>query len=117
MKAPQDIILQPIITERSTMDAAEGRYAFYVAPGSTKPEIRHAVEALFEVKVLAVNTSNIDGKTKRVGVHVGKRPNRKKAIVKIDLDPKNETFLTEGGKASSGNKKYKTAIEDFGFMQ
>lgn len=117
MKAPQDIILKPIITERTSMDAAEGRYSFVVAPGATKPEIRQAVEALFEVKVLAVNTSNRIGKTKRMGVHVGKRANWKKAVVKIAMEPVEETFLAKGGKSTTVSKKYKTAIEDFGFIQ
>lgn len=117
MKAPQDIILKPIITERSSLEAASGRYAFVVAPTATKPEIRQAVEALFDVKVLSVNTANRIGKKKRMGVHQGKRADWKKAIVKIDMEPKQEEFLVKGGKTSSTNKKYKTAIEDFGFIQ
>lgn len=117
MKAPQDIILKPIITERSSMEAMDGRYAFVVAKGATKPEIRQAVEQLFEVKVLAVNTMNCSGKTKRVGVHVGKRADWKKAIVTIDTDPQEVKYLAKGGQTSSVSKKYKTAIEDFGFIQ
>lgn len=117
MKAPQDIILKPVITEKTSMDAAEGRYTFVVAKGSTKPEIRQAVEALFGVKVVAVNTLNYMGKTKRLGVHLGKRADWKKAVVKIDLNPAEETYLAKGGKSTPSNKKYKTSIEDFGFIQ
>lgn len=117
MKAPQDVILKPVITERTSMDATEGRYTFIVDRNATKPEIRQAVEALFDVKVLGVNTMNYTGKTKRMGVHVGKRSDYKKAVVKIDLDPQGTEYLTKGGKTATVSKKYKTAIEDFGFMQ
>lgn len=117
MRTPQDIIIKPIITERTSMDAANGRYAFVVAKAATKPEIRQAVEQLFEVKVLSVNTANYDGKTKRVGVHVGTTSAWKKATVKIDIEPKDDSFLVKGGKLSTNSKKYKTSIEDFGFMQ
>lgn len=117
MKAPQDIILKPVITEKTSMDAAQGRYAFVVAPGATKPEIRQAVEALFGVKVLAVNTMNYTGKTKRMGVHIGKRSDWKKAVVTIDLNPGEASYQTKGGKNASVSKKYKTEIEAFGFIQ
>lgn len=117
MKAPQEIILKPVITERTSMDAAEGRYTFVVASEATKPEIRQAVEKLFDVKVRKVNTQNYTGKTKRMGVHIGKRADWKKAIVTIDLDPATEKYLDKGGKEATVSKKYKTAIEEFGFIQ
>ena len=56
MKTPQDIILRPVITEQSSMQAAEGKYTFVVAKTASKPEIRQAVERLFDVKVTGVNT-------------------------------------------------------------
>lgn len=115
MRTPQDIILRPVITEQSSMQAAEGKYVFEVAKNATKPEIRLAVEALFEVKVLGVNTMNYDGKMKRVGVHSGKAAKFKKAVVTIDTDPEATKYMAKGGKVTQAAKKYKTSIEAFGF--
>lgn len=115
MKTPQDIILRPVITEQSSMQAAEGKYTFQVAKTASKPEIRQAVETLFDVKVKAVNTMRYEGKEKRVGVHVGKTASYKKAVVTIDTDPTPETYQTKGGKTTQSAKKYKTSIEEFGF--
>ncbi len=117
MKLPQDIIIRPVITERSTMDAAEGKYTFAVAPTATKTEIRHAAEKLFSVKVLKVNTVNYGGKKKRMGVHQGLTSSWKKAVVTIDTDPQAESFMVEGGKKSQSSRKFKTEIEEFGFGQ
>ncbi|MGI6778494.1 MAG: 50S ribosomal protein L23 [Acetivibrionales bacterium] len=117
MRSPQDIILKPYITEKSNLEAADGKYTFLVDVKATKTEIRGAVEKLFQVKVLKVNTINYKGKIKRLGVHVGPRPDWKKAVVKIDTDPKPETYMTSGGKTVTNNKKYKTSIEEFGLTQ
>lgn len=117
MKRAEDIILRPYITEKSNAEIAEGKYTFIVDRKSTKTEIKNAVEKLFQVKVLAVNTINYDGKKKRMGVHVGKTEAFKKAIVKIDTDPKPVTYLTKGGKEVTTAKKYKTSIEEFGVGQ
>lgn len=117
MKLPQDIIIRPVITERSTMDAVEGKYTFAVAPGATKTEVRQAVEKLFNVKVVKVNTVNYDGKKKRMGVHQGLTSSWKKAVVTIDTDPQAESFMVKGGKTSQSTRKYKTEIEEFGFGQ
>jgi len=111
------VILKPYITEKSNMEAADGKYTFLVDVRATKTEIKSAVEKLFQVKVLKVNTINYEGKVKRMGVHVGPRADWKKAIVKIDTNPKPETYLTAGGKAVVNNKKYKTSIEEFGLAQ
>ncbi len=97
---PEDIILRPIITEKSSSDIQEGKYTFEVAKNANKIQIATAVEKLFEVKVLNVNTMNVLGKEKRVGAHLGKTSNWKKAIVKIDTNPT--------------DKKYKDSIEAFG---
>lgn len=117
MRLPQDIILKPHITEKSNMEIASGKYTFVVDVKSTKTEIKKAVEALFSVKVLQVNTMNFDGKVKRTGVHEGPRPAWKKAIVKIDTNPKPVEYLTKGGKSVANNKKFKTSIEEFGVAQ
>lgn len=117
MKHLQDVIIKPVISERSSAEAAEGKYTFIVAPTATKTEVRQAVEHLFNVKVLAVNTANYIGKSKRMGVHLGKRADFKKAVVTIDTNPAAANYLAKGGKNASNNKKYKNAIEEFGFAQ
>ena len=81
---PEDIIIAPVITEKSNDGMQEGKYTFEVNKKATKVDITNAVEKLFEVKVLKVNTMTVKGKTKRVGYHVGKTSDWKKAIVTID---------------------------------
>ena len=77
-------IVRPLITEKSSAAYQErGEYAFEVHPEATKPQIRTAVEQLFGVKVTGVWTSNQRGKEKRMGRTTGRRPNWKKAIVKL----------------------------------
>lgn len=117
MRLPQDIILKPYITEKSNMEIAAGKYTFIVDIKSTKTEIKKAVEALFSVKVLQVNTMKYEGKMKRTGVHEGPRADWKKAVVKIDTDPKPDSYLTKGGKEVTTSKKYKSSIEEFGVAQ
>lgn len=117
MRAPEDIIKKPYITEKSNEEMAIGKYTFIVDTKATKTEVKMAVEKLFGVKVLAVNTMNYDGKIKRMGVHSGPRPDWKKAIVKIDLEPKADVYLDKGGKQVATAKKYKNSIEEFGAAQ
>ena len=88
-----DIIKKPIITERSTMEVAARKYTFEVAKEATKIDIARAVEEIFGVKVASVNTINVKGKEKRMGVHSGFRPDWKKAIVKITDDSKTIEFF------------------------
>lgn len=88
MKAAQDIILRPIITESSMMAASEKKYTFQVAKDSNKIEIAKAVESLFGVKVSKVNTMNCKGRAKRVGMHAGYKPDWKKAIVTLTEESK-----------------------------
>jgi len=109
----QDIIIKPIITEKSNIAMAEGKYTFRVHKDASKTEIKKAVEELFGVKVESVNTVSVPGKVKRMGVHSGKTPDWKKAIVKIDMNPSDADYLTKGGKTASTGKKYKTEITDF----
>ena len=110
MKFAEDIIVKPIITEKSYAAMAEGKYTFEVALDATKLEIKDAVEKLFSVKVLKVNTLRYDGKMKRVGAHLGKTKAWKKAIVQIDTNPSEEKYMTKAGKVVSTNKKYKTTF-------
>ncbi|MDO5737726.1 MAG: 50S ribosomal protein L23 [Eubacteriales bacterium] len=111
---PRDIIIEPLITERSAMQAAEGKYTFRVAKNAGKPAIRQACEELFDVKVLKVNTVNVRGKKKRQGYTQGRTASWKKAVVTIDLNPEASTYLEKGGKTTQERKKYKTEIEAFG---
>lgn len=84
-----DVILKPVVTEKSMSFMAEGKYTFFVHPSATKVQIKQAIEKMFEgVKVNTVNTMNLSGKTKRRGYTSGKTANRKKAIVTLKLDSK-----------------------------
>nr|WP_280140149.1 50S ribosomal protein L23 [Proteiniborus ethanoligenes] len=93
MRSPHDIIRKPIITERSMNDMAEGKYTFVVDKKANKTEIKNAVEKVFGVKVEKVNTMNMQGKLKRQGIHVGRRPSWKKAIVTLTKDSKGIEFF------------------------
>ncbi len=110
---PEEIIIAPVITEKSNDELQNGKYTFKVNKKATKIEIANAVEKLFEVKVLRVNTMNVNGKKKRVGYHVGKTSDWKKAIVTIDTDPEDVTYLAKGGKSTKVAKKYKDSIDEF----
>ena len=88
MKTAYDIIIRPIITEKSMEAIEEKKYVFEVAPSANKIEIRKAIETIFGVKVQSVNTVKVQGKTKRMGVHVGKRSDMKKAYIQLTADSK-----------------------------
>ena len=89
----QDIIRKPIISENSMADIANKKYTFEVAPTATKVDIKIAVEQLFKVEVAKVNTMNYLGKNKRMGVHLGKRADWKKAIVTLKPESKAIEFF------------------------
>lgn len=93
MKAIQDIIIKPLITEKSMDMLASKRYAFKVAPNATKPEIAQAVETMFGVEVESVNTINMKKKPKRLGVHAGYTGEWKKAIVTLKASSKSIAFF------------------------
>ena len=109
----EEIIIRPVVTEKSNDELQAGKYTFEVNKKATKIEIAKAVEKLFEVKVLNVNTMTVRGKTKRVRYKEGKTPDWKKAIVTIDLNPSEKTYLGKGGKAVKVSKKYKDSIDEF----
>ena len=109
----EDIILAPVVTERSSMDMQEGKYTFKVAKKATKVDIKNAVEKLFSVKVLNVNTMTVKGKEKRVGVHQGRTSDWKKAIVTIDTNASQMKYLGKGGKEVKISKKYNDSISEF----
>ena len=89
-----DVILKPVVTEKSMAGMGDKKYTFLVHPDATKTMIKEAVEKMFEgTKVASVNTMNLDGKTKRRGLKVGKTAKTKKAVVKLTEDSKDrETF-------------------------
>lgn len=94
MKAPQDIILRPIITERSMAGIHNRKYTFQVAVDANKIEIGKAVESLFSgTKVKSVNTMHVRGQQKRMGRNVGYTPRWKKAIVTLTDDSKGIEFF------------------------
>ena len=78
-----ELIRSPVVTEKSTMGSQHNQVTFRVPLDASKPEIKAAVEGLFKVKVAAVNTLRVKGKVKRFRGTVGKRPDRKKAIVTL----------------------------------
>jgi large subunit ribosomal protein L23 len=91
-----DLILQPIVTEKATFLMEENKYVFEVAPKATKPEIKAAIESLFDVKVAKVNTMNPPRKKRRVGRFIGFKPQYKKAIVTLrEGDSLQKTFYPE----------------------
>lgn len=110
---PEDIIIKPIITEKSNVEMQAGKYTFEVNKKATKVDVKRAVEKLFNVKVLKVNTINVSGKEKRVGRNIGKTADWKKAIVSIDVNPGAEqSYLTKGGKVTKITKKYNDSIAE-----
>ena len=85
-----DIIIRPVITERSMAATSEKKYVFEVAPTAGKIEIKKAIEEIFDVKVIKVTTTTIHAKEKRVGANPsGMTATRKKAVVKLSADSKN----------------------------
>ena len=93
MKNAHDIILRPVLTEKGYEGIEEKRYVFEVAISANKTEIKQALESVFEgIKVEKVNTVNVLGKTKRMGRTIGKRPDYKKAIVKLAAGESIEFF-------------------------
>ena len=93
MKSVADIIIRPLITEKSMDGVAAKRYTFEVMKDATKPEIANAVEEMFGVKVKKVNTMNVKPKPKRLGYHAGTTRSWKKAIVTLTEDSKTIAFF------------------------
>jgi large subunit ribosomal protein L23 len=78
-----DLVRRPIVTEKATIAMEQNKYTFEVIPKATKPEIKAAIETLFNVKVIKVNTSRPPRKKRRVGKFLGYKPQYKKAIVTV----------------------------------
>jgi large subunit ribosomal protein L23 len=88
-----DIIKRPVITEKTMNQMADRQYTFMVHVDANKSMVKKAVEEIFGVKVEDVKTINYLGKDKRVGVHAGKKPDYKKATVKLTADSKTIEFF------------------------
>ncbi|CAI9406461.1 MULTISPECIES: 50S ribosomal protein L23 [Aestuariimicrobium] len=83
IKDHRDVLLAPVVSEKSYGLLDENKYTFLVAPDANKTEIKIAVEKVFDVKVTSVNTINRQGKTRRTRFGLGKRPDSKRAIVTV----------------------------------
>jgi len=92
MRDIHDVLIKPLVTEKSMLLMEENKYCFMVDKRANKIEIRNAVESLFKVKVLDVTTRIIKGKIKRMGRTQGKRPDTKRAIVTLAAGDKIEVF-------------------------
>ncbi len=92
MKDHRDIILKPVVTEKTMNLLADNKYTFVVDKRANKTEIKNAIQAIFNVKVEKVNTMIIKGKPKRMGRFEGKRPDRKKAVVTLKEGQKIKIF-------------------------
>ena len=89
---PRDIIKKPIVTEKSTRLMEMNKYCFVVDRRANKIQIKEAIETIFNVRVLDVNTMQMLGKMKRMGRHEGRRPNWKKGIVTLEPGSRIEFF-------------------------
>ena len=88
-----DVLLKPMVTEKSMSNMSDRQYTFVIHPEANKSMVKKAVEEIFGVKVEDVKTMNFIGKMKRVGLHTGRRPEYKKAIVKLTADSKAIEFF------------------------
>lgn len=88
----RDVVVRPFVTEHSTNLMSENKYTFEVARNATKSQVKRAIEEIFGVKVVKVNTSRIHGKLKRMGRFEGRRPERKKAVVQLAEGDSIEVF-------------------------
>ena len=89
---PRDVLLAPVISEKSYGLLEENKYTFVVGPHANKTEIKIAVEKVFDVKVTGVNTVNRQGKTRRTRFGIGKRANTKRAIVSLAAGQRIDIF-------------------------
>ena len=93
MKTPYDVIIKPVISEKSMEDAQAKKYTFKVAVDANKAEVKNAVEEIFDVEVKKVNIMNVVGKKKRMGRYVGMTAASKKAIVTLTEKSKEIEFF------------------------
>jgi large subunit ribosomal protein L23 len=94
VKSPRDVIIRPVVSEKSYAGLEQNAYTFLVDPRSNKTEIKEAVQEIWGVRVTSVNTLRRQGKTKRRGYTKGKRPDQKRAIVTLAEGDSIEIFET-----------------------
>ncbi|MEG1536738.1 MAG: 50S ribosomal protein L23 [Clostridiales bacterium] len=92
MRDPQKVLIKPMVSEKSMLLMEDNKYSFLVDKDANKIEIKHAVENLFDVKVLNVTTRINKGKLKRMGRHLGRRSDTKRAVVTLAAGDKIEIF-------------------------
>ncbi len=92
MRDARDVLVRPVISEKSVGMVEENKYSFWVNPAANKIEVKAAVEKMFKVNVVEVRTISVHGKIKRVGRYAGKTPDRKKAIVTLKAGDRIEGF-------------------------
>jgi large subunit ribosomal protein L23 len=96
VKSPRDVIIRPIVSEKSYAGLEGNRYTFLVAPDANKTEIKEAIQQIWNVRVLGVNTINRKGKVKRTRLSTGKRPDQKRAVVSLAEGDTIEIFEAKG---------------------
>ena len=96
MKSARDVIIRPVVSEKSYAGLEGGAYTFLVAPDANKTEIKEAIQKIWNVRVISVNTINRKGKTKRTRLGSGKRPDQKRAVVKLASGDTIEIFEAKG---------------------
>jgi len=89
---PRDIIIAPVVSEKSYAGVQDKRYSFFVDLRATKSQIKNAIEEIFNVKVVKISTSNIKSKPRRLGKSVGRSSRRKKAVVTLSKKDKIDFF-------------------------
>ncbi|HEY3209648.1 MAG TPA: 50S ribosomal protein L23 [Actinomycetota bacterium] len=96
MKSPRDIVIRPVVSEKSYAGLERNTYTFLVDPRANKTEIKEAIQQIWNVRVLNVNTMNRRGKIKRTRVSTGKRPDQKRAVVTLAEGDTIEIFEAKG---------------------
>ena len=96
MKSPRDIVIRPVVSEKSYAGLERNTYTFLVDPRANKTEIKEAIQQIWNVRVLDVNTMNRKGKLKRTRLSTGKRPDQKRAVVTLAEGDTIEIFEAKG---------------------
>jgi len=96
MKSPRDIVIRPVVSEKSYGALERNSYTFLVEPQANKTEIKEAIQQIWNVRVLSVNTVNRKGKLKRSRLGSGRRPDQKRAVVKLAPGDSIEIFEAKG---------------------
>jgi large subunit ribosomal protein L23 len=96
VKSPRDIVIRPVVSEKSYAGLERNTYTFLVDPRANKTEIKEAIQQIWNVRVLNVNTMNRQGKVKRTRLSTGKRPDQKRAVVTLAEGDTIEIFEAKG---------------------